>query len=123
MRCSGLGDSIASEDCLLRRQNPIAPFKTPMTTIQLHTLHFPVVYHGDQNTMVLKTHCVSLTCGNQGVVFRSLLNVNSVILCISIGVAPAWAMVGIILQDYSHPGTSQGGTGRNVDIGRNSAAV
>jgi len=35
-----------------------------------------------------------------------VLNVYSVILCIFPGVAPTWAMVGIILLDYSHPGAS-----------------
>ena len=57
------------------------------------------------------------------IVLGLVLNVNSVILCISIGIAPAWAMVGIILQDYSHPGASQGGTAGDADIGGNNAAV
>ena len=52
-----------------------------------------------------------------------VLNVNSVILCISIDIAPTWVVIGIILLDYSHPGASQGGTTGNVDIGGNNAAA
>ncbi len=86
-------------------------------------LHFPAVYHGDHSTIGLKPHRVSLTCRDHRVVLGSFLNDNSIILGISVGIAPARAMVGIILQDYSHSGASQGGTTGNVDIGGNGAAV
>jgi len=52
-----------------------------------------------------------------------VLNVYSVILCISPDVAPTWGMVSIILLDYSHPGASQGGTTGDGNVGGNSTAV